>query len=173
MRKTILIILGLLLVSGWMLAQGTTAALTGTVTSDGKPLPGVTVTVASPSLQGTRTTVTGANGVYNFAALPPGDYTVTFELQGLQAVTKKIRLLLAESTRSDAELSVAAKEAVTVSGQAVAAAVFETTQIAANLTSQELNKLPVARTVRGAVLIMPGVNSNGVNNQITISGAPS
>src|ERR1700687_2573383 len=82
MRKTILIILGLVLVSGWMLAQGTTAAITGTVTSDGKPLPGVTVTVSSPSLQGTRNTVTGSNGVYNFSALPPGDYTVVFELQG-------------------------------------------------------------------------------------------
>src|SRR5258708_5791834 len=84
MRKTILIILGLLLVSGSMLAQGTTAAITGTVTSDGKPLGGVTVTVSSPSLQGTRPTVAGANGVYNFSALPPGDYTVAFELQGLQ-----------------------------------------------------------------------------------------
>ena len=80
MRKTILIILGLVLVSGWMLAQGTTAALTGTVTSDGKPLAGVAVTVSSPSLQGTRTTVTGANGVYNFSALPPGEYTIAYEL---------------------------------------------------------------------------------------------
>src|SRR6185369_1536832 len=96
------------------------------------------------------------------------------ELQGLQPVTRKVRLLLAETTRADADLSVSkVKEAVTVSGQPVAAAVFETTQIASNLTSKELNKLPVARTIRGAVLTMPGVNPNGVNNQITISGAPS
>lgn len=169
-----LVALGLFLAANLGLAQGTTAGLTGTVTSEGKALPGVTVTVTSPELQGTRTKVTGANGVYNFAALPPGDYTVLFELQGLQAVTKKVRLLLAETTRTDADLSVSKiKEEVTVSGQPVAAAVFETTQIASNLTSAELNKLPVARTIRGAVLVMPGVNPNGVNNQITISGAPS
>ena len=39
-------------------------------------LQGVTVTVSSPSLQGTRKTTTGPNGVYNFGALPPGDYTI-------------------------------------------------------------------------------------------------
>src|SRR5262249_12617173 len=162
-----------LLSSVFAMAQGTTAGLTGTVTSDGKPLSGATVTVSSPSLQGTRTTVTGKNGAYNFSALPPGDYSITFELQGLQTNTQKVRLLLAETTRADAELSVRAAEQVTVKGESIAAAVFETTQITSNLTSQELNKLPVARTVRGAVLVMPGVSSNGVNNQITISGAPS
>lgn len=160
--------------AAWTRGQATTAALNGTVTSEGKALPGVSVSVASPALQGTRTTVTAANGVYNFAYLPPGDYTISFELLGLQTVTKKVRLLLAETTRADADLTVSkVKEEVTVSGQPVAAAVLEGTQIAANLTSNELNKLPVARTIRGAVLLMPGVSPNGVNNQITISGAPS
>ena len=176
MRKSNLFLaaMGLFIAANLCLAQGTTASLTGTVTSEAKALPGVTVTVSSPELQGTRTKVTGANGVYNFAGLPPGEYTVVFELQGLQPVTRKVRLLLAETSRADADLSVSkVKEDVTVSGQPVAAAVFETTQIASNLTSAELNKLPVARTIRGAVMVMPGVNPNGVNNQITISGAPS
>jgi outer membrane receptor for ferrienterochelin and colicin len=176
MKKSSLFLaaISLFLAASIGLAQGTTASLTGTVTSEAKALSGVTVTVSSPELQGTRTKVTAANGVYNFAGLPPGEYTVTFELQGLQPTTKKVRLLLAETTRADADLSVSkVKEEVKVSGQAVAAAVFETTQIASNLTSKELNKLPVARTIRGAVLVMPGVNPNGVNNQITISGAPS
>jgi hypothetical protein len=66
-------------------AQGTiTGSLTGTVTSDGAPLPGATVTVTSPHLQGTRTAVTDANGNYNFVGLPPGEYPVRIELSGLQ-----------------------------------------------------------------------------------------
>ncbi|MGH9364776.1 MAG: TonB-dependent receptor [Thermoanaerobaculia bacterium] len=156
------------------LAQGTTTGLTGTVMTEGKALPGVSVTVSSPALQGTRTTATGVNGIYKLSALPPGDYTVTFELQGLQPVTKSVRLLLlAETTRVDAELSLTkVSEEVTVVG-AVAAAVLDTTQVSANVTSQQLNKLPVARTIRAAVLLVPGVSPNGVNNQITISGAPS
>lgn len=153
------------------LAQGTTAALTGTVTSEGKTLPGVAVTVSSPALQGTRTTVTGANGGYNFSSLPPGDYKVTFDLQGLQPVTQNVRLLLAETTRADAALSLTkVSEAVTVTG---AVAVLKTTQIATNFTSKEIAKLPVGRTIRDTVLLAPGVSPNGVNNQITISGAPS
>ena len=83
-------LLALVTVPGF--AQGTSAALTGTVTSDGKPLPGATITVTSPSLQGTRTAVTGSNGDYNFPALPPGAYTVTIELEGLQKMTVKKQL---------------------------------------------------------------------------------
>lgn len=156
------------------LAQGTTAGITGTVTSEGKPLPGVAVTVSSPALQGTRTTATGANGGYNFSSLPPGLYKVTFDLQGLQPVTQNVRLLLAETTRADAELSLTkVSEAVTVTGQTAAAAVLGTTQIATNFTSKEIAKLPIARTIRDTVLLAPGLSPNGVNNQITISGAPS
>src|SRR5262244_1154886 len=106
MRRLSVFLAGaLFLVAGWARAQGTTAALTGTVTSDGKPIAGVTVTASSPSLQGKRTTVTGPNGGYSFPSLPPGDYVVSFELQGLQTVTKRERLILAETTRMDAELS--------------------------------------------------------------------
>ncbi|HSP93123.1 MAG TPA: hypothetical protein VLU06_01135, partial [Thermoanaerobaculia bacterium] len=70
MRKpgVFLAALGLFLAAGWASAQGTTSAITGTVTSEGKPLQGVTVALSSPSLQGTRQTTTGINGVYNFAA---------------------------------------------------------------------------------------------------------
>src|SRR5687768_8064295 len=53
----------------------TNSTLTGTVIHDGAPLPGVSVTVTSPSLQGSRTAVTGDNGTFFVAALPPGEYT--------------------------------------------------------------------------------------------------
>src|SRR5581483_8167706 len=82
----------------------TTATLTGVATTDGKPLPGVTVTIASPNLQGTRTAVTGDNGGYSFSALPPGEYSVTFELAGLATVTKRARLELSQSARADADM---------------------------------------------------------------------
>ena len=63
-------------------AQGVqTAVLTGATTSaDGVALPGVTVTVSSPALQGERFEVTDVNGVYSIKGLPAGTYTATFDL---------------------------------------------------------------------------------------------
>src|SRR5207253_7176749 len=58
LRTRCFVYLAIMLVSVGAFAQ-TTATLTGTVTTEGKGLPGVTVTVSSPNLQGTRTTVTG------------------------------------------------------------------------------------------------------------------
>ena len=80
----------LLLCSGSLaLAQGlTNAGLRGHVENDNAGLPGVLVTVKSAMLQGERTASTTANGDYGFAGLPPGDYTVTFKLQGFETMTK-------------------------------------------------------------------------------------
>src|ERR1051325_2775938 len=105
MTRRLLPAIALFLLATAALAQ-TTANLTGTVTSGGKPLPGVSVTVSSPRLQGTRTAVSGPNGDYAFQALPPGDYTVAFELEGMSKVTRSATLRLAETARVDAELAV-------------------------------------------------------------------
>ncbi|HUP46510.1 MAG TPA: TonB-dependent receptor, partial [Thermoanaerobaculia bacterium] len=171
-RSTILLSVLLALVAGSAFGQGTTATLTGTVTHDGGTLPGVLVTATSPSLQGARTAITGEAGAYNMPGLPPGRYTVAFELQGMQRVAKTTVLSLAQTTRVDADLMMAAvAEAITVT--ATAPAILETNEVARNFTSEIVDKLPVARTVRDTVLLAPGVSSSGVNNQITISGAPS
>jgi hypothetical protein len=173
-NRLIALVALLVLVAAPGFAQGTSATLTGTVTSDGSPLPGVSITVSSPALLGTRTTVSGSNGDYNIPALPPGDYTVVFELEGMQKVTQKVHLSLSQTTRGDADLKMAAKsEAITVT--AAAPAVMESPQIASNYNKQIMDKLPVARTILSAVALAPGAgaNANAPNGQIAISGAPS
>ena len=66
-------------------AQGLpSATLTGHVTQAAQGLPGVTVTARSPNLQGSRSATTTLNGDYVFNSLPPGEYTITFELSGFQ-----------------------------------------------------------------------------------------
>src|SRR2546421_9365638 len=171
LRSRYLLCLALLLVSTSALAQ-ISGTLTGTVTTDGKPLPGVTVTVSSPNLQGTRTTVSGGNGDYNFPALPPGTYSVAFELEGMQRVTKTTVLKLAETSRVDADLSVSrVSEAITVT--APAPSVLETTQVSTNFDAKTIESLPVDRNIQGRVLLAPGVTNTGPNNQIVIHGAQS
>src|SRR5215203_6835519 len=75
-------------------AQGTTGSLTGTISQGGTNIPGVTVTVTSPALQGSRTAITNELGAYNFAALPPGQYTVRSEMSGLGTATTQVRVTL-------------------------------------------------------------------------------
>jgi outer membrane receptor for ferrienterochelin and colicin len=150
----------------------TTAQLTGTVTADGAAIPGVSVTIASPSLQGTRTAVTGDAGAYNFPALPPGDYTVTFELSGMEKVTKKVRVQLSQTARADAQLRVTGvAEAITVT--ASAPSVLESPSVATNMTLKEVERLPVPRNQLATALLSPGVNGNTLSaSQLQISGSP-
>jgi len=63
---------------------GTTGKLSGTVADDnGLPLPGVTVTIASPALiGGAQVAVTEIDGNFSFPGLAPGVYTVKAELSG-------------------------------------------------------------------------------------------
>ncbi len=161
----------LLLIAVPLVAQ-TTADLTGQVTTEGKPLPGVTVTISSATLQGVRTTITGENGGYQISGLPPGDYTVKFELSGLQPVTKHVPMQLSQTARADADLKVSAvTEAITVT--ASTPSVLETPQVAATFTSKQMESLPVARTPIAAALLAPGVNNNTLSaNQFSISGSP-
>jgi len=161
----------LLLASVSVFAQSSlTGALTGTVTSDGAPLPGATITVTSPQLQGTRTAVSDANGNYNIAALPPGDYTVRVELAGLQTVTRTTRVTLAGTARVNADLKVSAvTESITVT--ASAPAVMETTEVQTNYQKETIDNLPVARNVNAIALLAPGTTSNGPRGAITISGS--
>ena len=171
-RSRVLLLLALCLSSVSLLAQATTATLIGNVTSEGSPLPGVTVSLTSPSLQGTRTTVSGDGGAYTFAAVPPGVYTVRFELDGMQPVTKQVLLSLAQTTRADAGLQVSAlTDVVTVVG--TRAAVLESNEITTNFDKETIEELPTGRTVTDAVLLSAGVNNSGPNNQIQISGGQS
>ena len=163
----------LILTSTALFAQGTTGALSGTVTTDGAPLPGVSVTITSPSLQGTRTAITNDNGQYLFPALPPGEYTVTATLAGLQTIQRATVVSLAQVSRVDMAMRVTAlAEAITVTAEAPA--VLETTGMAANYTAATVDELPMGRTLGATALLSPGVTaaSTGNANQYQISGAP-
>lgn len=80
---------GLLAIAALLLALAVPASAqtAGTITGrvvdgQGAVVPGVTITVAGPTLQGTRTTVSQADGRFTVLGLPPGTYEVVAELQG-------------------------------------------------------------------------------------------
>ncbi len=160
------------------LGQGNpTGKLTGRVTADGEALPGVTVTVKSPNLQGERTTLTSAGGTYLFAALPPGTYQATFELEGMQTQSAEILIGAAQTKRFDTAMSVAeVTETIVVTGNTET---FSADGVAATTYSSDtIEELAISRNLDSAVLLSPGVNNSGPGanqdrNTITIAGAQS
>ena len=69
--------------------------------TSGAVLPGVTVTIDSPSLLKTQSVTTTETGVYRFASLPLGLYTVTFEMTGFaRFVRRDVRIETGFSPRS-------------------------------------------------------------------------
>src|SRR5260370_5165811 len=121
----------------------TTASLTGTVTVLELPLPGVTITVSSPALQGTRSIVTGDSGAYELAALPPGDYGVEFTREGFATFRTHAALRLSQTARVDAEMLPEGSDFIVIT--APAEPVLETPQVSTSLTLQQIERLPVPR----------------------------
>jgi len=71
-------------------AQEFRGRINGTVTDNtGAVLPGVTVTATSPALIQPQVQVTGGDGGFRFLALPPGVYSIDFELTGFNAVKRQ------------------------------------------------------------------------------------
>jgi hypothetical protein len=145
------------------------------VDAGGLVLPGVVVTVSSPSLQGVRTTVTDGNGVYVLRGLPPGVYTVAFELAGFKGAEQPATVELGKQTVVEVALALAGiAETVQVTGQTTEAAIATPTA-GANYTHKEINSLPAqTRTLFGIAQLSPGLTSGLTTpnvNQVTISGA--
>ena len=153
-------------------AQGDqSGAMRGHLTSsDGLALPGVTVTVASPALQGTRSATSDVNGNYAIPGLPAGDYSVRLELQGFATVVRKSTVPLGSAAVVDGALSVA-KVSETVDVTAPAARPASADPGAFNLRTDSTRLLPLGRTPFFLAELAPGVTDNTPNqNQVTIGG---
>jgi len=154
-------------------AQGVqTGTITGTVRSaDGLSVPGVTVTAASPALQGQRTAVSDVNGVYFIKGLPAGIYTVSFEIQNFQPASQQnVELTVGGTAEVNTTLSLAGRtESITVTAQAPNPLATVTTS--QSYSKREVDALPVGRTPQTIAELAPGLTNNTFNvGQVTISG---
>jgi Carboxypeptidase regulatory-like domain/TonB dependent receptor len=99
--------------------SATMGAIDGRVTDNTSAvLPGVTVAISGPAMMGTRVATTNDEGVYRFAAVPPGEYTVLFELDGFAPLRRtEIRVSLGFTATLNVQMALGAvSENVTVTG---------------------------------------------------------
>jgi hypothetical protein len=153
-------------------AQGGGASSTGTIQgrvsdASGGVLPGVTVTASSPSMIGTQIQVSNENGSFRFPAVPPGVYTLSFELPGFTSVKREgVQIALGFTANVNVELTVAAlQETVTVTG---ASPVIDTTatSVQQNFKLEQLNSIPNGRDMWALLAATPGV----VMSRIDVGG---
>jgi len=173
MRRTLVVSLFLVLTCNVSLAQQAASAdLMGVVSAAGRALPGVTVTVSSPSMQGTRSTVTSFGGGYVLRHLPIGVFQVAFELDGMERLVQTVTLAAAHQARVDATLQIGSiAESLTVNGDATPRNAASEIGTIAHRTLLEM--LPATRTLRDITLLSSSANAFGVRNRLTIAGAPS
>ncbi len=163
-RSLILLVAIVLALSPLAFSQSKeTGAIEGTVMDSEKaPLPGVTVTLTSPNLMGSRTALTDASGAYRFPALPPGTYQLKAELTGFKTfVQSEIRVQTTLRLTVDVTLiQSAVEEEVTVLAQSPTVDVKSTETASVTLSNELLRNIPYNQFSSDIVNLAPGVTNN-------------
>jgi hypothetical protein len=124
-------------------AQTFTGGLRGAVRDANGVVPGVTVTLTNDATGAVRDAVSNAEGQYNFAAVPPGNYTVKAELTGFRAYENRgLRIAAQQFVTLDITLEVGQlQETITVTG---AAPLIDTSNATGGgvISTEQLSTLP-------------------------------
>ncbi len=141
------------------------------VDQGGGVLPGVAVTLSSTALQGgNRSTTTGDEGRYRFAALPAGNYKVTFELPGFTTITRNVRLDTGFVATVNESMTVGSvTEALTVTAASPVVDI-RTTAVSTNLGKEALESLPTSRSMWQVMSLAPGIRVTGADVGGTAAG---
>jgi len=119
-RWVVLALLIVPLATSTAFAQTFTGALRGTVKDANGVIPGVTVQLINESTNAAREAVSNEEGAYNFAAVPPGNYTVKAALTAFKSYEQKaVRISAQQFVTIDVTLEVGSlQETITVTGEA-------------------------------------------------------
>ena len=167
--RGVLALAALALVSSAAWAQGGGASSTGTIQgrisdTSGAVLPGVTVTASSPALIGVQTSVSSENGNYRFPAVPPGTYTLVYELAGFNTLRREgIQITLGFTANVNVDLALATlQETVTVTGDSP---VIDTTatRVVQNFKLDQLQSIPNGRDMWSLLAVTPSVQMTRID----------
>ncbi|MEK6376086.1 MAG: TonB-dependent receptor [Acidobacteriota bacterium] len=165
-------VLVLLLGAVPLIGQEQTTTVEGVVTdASGAALPGATVEAVGAGGQ-RFSTQSDNSGRYRFPGLPPGVYTFTASLGGMQPATlKNVSVNLGQSKKLDLSMKMAqVSESLTVTA---AGPIVDVTSSAAatSIRSETFDKLPRGRDFSTVVVQAPSANQNAKTGGISIDGA--
>ncbi len=146
-------------------AQRTTANLRGKVTDQsGAPLPAAAVTATNTQTGFKRTALANGEGVYILAGLQPGTYDVSIQAISYAPQTRRITVLIGQDLNGDFQMSVQAIEIAGITATATRPVETRTSEVATNITRQEIENLPVPdRNFLALGTLAPGMKSPAPN----------
>ncbi|WP_430387277.1 TonB-dependent receptor [Dyella sp. 20L07] len=137
---------------------------------------GSTITINSPDTGFTRSTTVDAQGRYSFGSLPVGQYNVTLSRDGATvAVHEHVKVMVSAGT--NVSFDGAAKGNATNLGTiSVSANALPTIDVSSMdtrtvMTAEQLQELPVARSVSAVALLAPGVIQGSSYNAPSFGGS--
>jgi hypothetical protein len=137
----------------------TTGAVSGLVIDASKGVvPGVTISLSGPALMRVEAATSDQSGAWHFSAVPPGDYTVTFELAGFGTIVREgVHVSVGFTATVSAELVPGGvSDAVDVrAGSAVIDPL--STEISTHFNSETLATLPGSRDFFAVAASTPGI----------------
>ncbi len=162
--------------------QSTFGTVLGTVKDpSGSFVPMATVTLTNTGTTAAHTTVTSANGAYEFVNMEIGNYKLTVDAPGFQKTEYQAFDVAARATvRIDVDMKVAS-QATSVTVEAVAVVQTDASNISETKGSLELTNLPVAIATRSSgstsaystLTSQPGVQTDNNNNMMVAGAGPS
>lgn len=158
-KFSLLMLCVIMIVSVINAAEKGTLKTTVVDVEQGKVLPGVPVTITSPVMMGSKTSISNMDGEVLFINLTPGLYTVKAELEGFKTIVlTKIRVSVGTETTVHVEMVTAQiQETVTVTAD-IPEVNTTKSAIAEHVSADTVESLPVARDFIGYLQLAAGVN---------------
>ena len=157
LRKLIGSAFFVLLISVTSFAQD--GIITGKVAdASGAVLPGVTITVAGEQVMGQRTSITDETGGYRFTLLPPGIFSVKYDLPGFKTLVREgIQMSAGFTATINVSLEVGTvTETVTVEGVSPIIDV-QSASVNTNFNPTAIAALPNGHDIFSVLAVTPGV----------------
>ncbi|HEX8694747.1 MAG TPA: TonB-dependent receptor [Longimicrobium sp.] len=153
-----------LLVPARAAAQTTTGSLRGYVRGPGgEELAGATVTARNTETNQQRQAATSENGFFLLAGLRPGPYELVARTVGMGEQRRAVQLLVGQTLDVNFDLAAQAVQLEAITATAAApAAETRTSEVATNVTRQQVESLPTAdRNFLSLAILAPGTQLQG------------
>jgi hypothetical protein len=154
-------------------AQERTGTIIGELKdASGGVLPGATVVLTNKATGRVTTVVTDGSGMYR-VDLDPGVYTVRFEMSGFaRQETPDVEVQLGRTFTINGTMKVGnMSEAVQVTAESSPQIDTRSTTISHNVTAEEIDRMPKARSFQGIALTAPSVNQGELEGGFQVNGA--